>query len=135
VEPPLAKIEPNVMASAVACTGCHDFTKRHSRQAVGQKCVSCHEASYMAFMGEWTTGLDKAVSQAGEAVKRAEVALATARRAGRGAAEAEALVSEARRALSLVRSARGVHNPPAADALVAAAIEKARRAMDAPGRR
>jgi len=81
----LAKIAPNVMANAVACTGCHDWSHKHSRQAVGDKCVGCHDAAYTAFLGEWTGGLDKETAAAASALKRAESALQRERRAGRRA--------------------------------------------------
>ena len=128
-ETPLVKVEPNVMANAVGCTGCHDWSKKHSRQAVGEKCVGCHDKAYTSFLGEWTTGLDKATAQAAQALKRAEASLARERRSGRKAPEAEALVKEAREALALVQKARGVHNPAAAEALLQAAREKAEAAL------
>lgn len=125
----LAKIEPNAMASAVACTGCHDWSRKHSRQAVGDKCVGCHDAAYTAFLGEWTAGLDKETAAAAAALKRAESALQRERRAGRQAPETEVLVRQAREALDLVRKARGVHNPSAAEALLMASRQKAEEAL------
>ncbi|MBI4587314.1 MAG: hypothetical protein HY725_00630 [Candidatus Rokubacteria bacterium] len=124
----LAKIEPNVMANAVACTGCHDWTRKHSRQAVGEKCVGCHDAAYLAFASEWTTGLDDQVARAAAALKQAVARLAAARLAPRTAGEAEALIQESREALALVRSAKGAHNPAAAEALLDAARQKAEAA-------
>jgi hypothetical protein len=121
-------VEPNLMAEAVPCTGCHDFTRKHSRQAVGQKCLGCHEPAYLALVGEWTTGFDRDTAGAAAALKRAEAALAAARRAGRPADDADALVKEARRALALVRSARGAHNPLVADTFLDAARRKAEEA-------
>ena len=44
---PHAKL--NVMAEAVACTGCHDFAEGHPRRAIGQKCLRCHEPPYAGF--------------------------------------------------------------------------------------
>ena len=134
VKTPLATVEPNVMASAVTCTGCHDFAERQSRQAIGRKCVACHDAPYAALMNEWTTGFDKEMARANDALKRVEAALAGARRAGRAAPGAEALVKEARGALSLVRTARGAHNPPIAGALIEAARLKAAEALARAGR-
>jgi hypothetical protein len=55
--------------------------------------------------------------------------LQAARRAGRAGADAEALVRDARQALALVRQARGVHNPGAADLLLALARQKADEAV------
>jgi hypothetical protein len=129
VEAALAKVEPNVMASAVACTGCHDWARKHSRQAVGQKCVGCHEASYMSFMGEWTGGLDREAARAASALKLAETALAAARRGGRASGDAGALLKDAREALALVKRAKGVHNPSIAEALLEAARKKAEAAL------
>lgn len=125
----LVKLEPNAMMNAVACTGCHDWSRKHSRQAVGDTCVGCHDAAYTAFFGEWTAGLDKETAAAGVVLKRAEAALQRERRAGRQAPEAEALVRQARGALDLVRKARGVHNPPAAEALLTASRQKAEEAL------
>ncbi len=129
LETPLAKVEPNVMANAVGCTGCHDWSGKHSRQAVAAKCVGCHDKAYTSFLDEWTKGLDKATAEAAQALKRAEAALARERRAGRKAPEAEALVKDARAALALVQKARGVHNPPVAEALLQTARDKADAAL------
>jgi hypothetical protein len=128
-------VEPNVMAGAVGCTGCHDWSRKHSRQAVGDKCVGCHDKAYTSFLDEWTKGLDKAAAQAAQALKRAEAALAHDRRAGRKAPEADGLVKEAREALTLVQKARGVHNPAGAEALLEAAREKAEAALARSARR
>jgi len=128
VQTNLVTFEPNVMASAVGCTGCHDWSRKHSRQAVGEKCVGCHDAAYTSFLGEWTGGLDKETAAAAAALKRAETALARERQAGRQAPEAEAQVRQAREALNLVRKARGVHNPSAAESLLQVARQKAEAA-------
>jgi hypothetical protein len=127
-------VEPNVMAGAVGCTGCHDFTRRHSRQAVREKCQGCHEPPYLALMSEWTTGFDKDAARAAAALKRAETALAAARRAGRAGGDGERLVVEAREALAVVRAARGAHNPAAAEALLDLAREKAAAAAAGAGK-
>lgn len=124
----LAKVEPNVMAAAVPCTGCHDWSRKHSRLAVGQKCVGCHDASYKSFVAEWTTGLDKQAARAADALKRAEAAIGAARRNGR-ATGAEPLVKEAREGLALVRRARAVHNPAVAEAILDAVEKKVREAL------
>ena len=121
----LAKVAPNVMVNAVGCTGCHDMAQKHSRQAVGEKCVSCHDAAYTSFLTEWTAGTDQEIAKTAAAVGRAE-ALA---RGGRATPEVRALVKEARDALALVRKARPVHNPEAASAL----LEAARRKVEAIG--
>jgi hypothetical protein len=131
----LVKVEPNGMAAAVSCTGCHDFTQRHSRQAVGTKCVACHDAAYLEFLQEWTSGLDREAAGAGDALKRADAAVGAARRAGRRVPEAEALAREAREALAFVRGGRGVHNPAAAAALLEASRRKAEEAVAQAGRR
>ena len=125
----LVKIEPNAMANVVGCTGCHDWSRKHSRQAVGEKCVGCHDAAYSAFLGEWTTGLDKESAAAAAALKRAETALLRERRAGRKPPEAEALARQSREALELVRKARGVHNPSVAEELLKLSRQKADEAL------
>jgi hypothetical protein len=124
-----ARVEPNRMADAVPCTGCHDFARRHSRQAVGQKCLACHEAPYLALMTEWTTGFDQDMSRLSASLRQAEAALARARGARRPVDDTAALVREARAAHDLVRSARGVHNPLLADALLETARRKAAQAV------
>jgi len=121
----LAALEPNPMAEVVPCTGCHDFAGKPARQAVAVRCLGCHDAPYLALLREWTTGYDRDVGAAAAAVRRAEAALAAARRAGRPAGEADAGVREARRALALVRAARVAHNPLGADALLQAARRRA----------
>jgi hypothetical protein len=125
VSPLGVKVEPNVMAEAVGCTGCHDWSHKHSRQAVGERCAGCHDAAYAGFVGEWTTGLDKQAAGAREALRRAETALARERRAGRRAPDAEALVRQAREALALVQKARGAHNPAGAQSIFEAVQAKA----------
>ena len=135
VKADLAKSEPNVMVNAVGCTGCHDWSRRHSRQAVGEKCVGCHDPAYTSFLGEWTTGLDKESAAATAVLKRAEAALLRDRRAGRAVPEADALARQAREALALVQKARGVHNPAAAEALFQTARQKALEALARSARR
>jgi hypothetical protein len=125
----LAKAEPDVMASAVGCTGCHDLSKKHSRQAVTEKCVGCHDAGYTGFVTEWTVGADKEVKRSTAALRQAESSLAAARRAGKKSPEAEALVKVARDALSLVGKARSVHNPALAEALLDGARKKSAEAQ------
>jgi hypothetical protein len=127
---PLVTPEANVMVKTVTCTGCHEVSRKHSRQAVTDKCVGCHDASYAAFMTEWTSGLDKELAQGADAVKRAEAALVAARKAGRKTAEADALVKEARDGLALVKRARAVHNPGMASAVADAARKKAESALE-----
>jgi len=106
------------MAKAVGCTGCHDLSTKHSRQAVTEKCIGCHDAGYRNFVAEWTTGADKEVASATAALRQAESRLTAARRAGRKNPDAEALVKGAREALALVRAARPAHNPALADGLL-----------------
>lgn len=129
----LVKMEPNVMAAAVTCTGCHDLSKTHSRKAVGQQCLACHDEGYLAFVESWTVELDGQVTEATKAVKRAETAVGKARRAKREVPGADALVKEARKALALVQGARGVHNPDAAAALLETARRKAHEAIAQAG--
>lgn len=121
VTSPAAPIAPNRMAGAVTCTGCHDFTRRHSRAAVGDTCLGCHDASYLPLFTEWTSGFGRDLAATTAAVRAAEHALAQARRSGRPIAAAEALVTQARDAAALVRAGGVAHNPLAADALLAAA--------------
>ena len=109
----------------MGCTGCHDWSHKHSRRAVGERCVGCHDAAYTSFVGEWTTGLDKQAAGAREALRRAEAALARERRAGRRAPDAEALVRQAAEALALVQKARGAHNPAGAESILEAVRAKA----------
>ena len=126
-------VAPNRMADAVPCTGCHDFAHRHSRQAVGQKCLACHETPYLALMSEWTVGFDQDMSRLSASLKRVEAALARARRAGRHADAAAAQLREARSAQDLVRSARPAHNPLLGDALLQTARRKAEDAATQAG--
>jgi hypothetical protein len=113
------------MAQTVGCTGCHDFSGRPSREAIGQRCLGCHDAPYLALFREWTTGFDGDIRATAEAVERAQRAVNAGRRAGRKLPEADARLREARDALALVRTARSPHNPLAADALLAAARARA----------
>ncbi|HLE60998.1 MAG TPA: hypothetical protein VI700_05635 [Thermoanaerobaculaceae bacterium] len=125
----LTKAEPDVMASAVTCTGCHDLSRKHSRQAVTEKCVGCHDAGYTGFATQWTVGADKEVKRSAAALRQAESSLAAARRAGKKSPEAEALVKVARDALSLGGKARPVHNPALAEALLDGVRKKSAEAQ------
>ena len=129
VETKLAKVEPNTMANAVGCVGCHDMSKKHTRAAVNTKCVGCHEKSYESFTTEWTAGMDADVKKTADAIAKADSAVAKVRRAGKKTPDADALLKSARDALALVRRARGAHNPSAAEALLAAARDKAAAAQ------
>ena len=129
VSPLGVKVEPNAMAQAVSCTGCHDWSRKHSRQAVGEKCIGCHDAAYTSFVGEWTTGLDKQAAATRESLHNAEAALARERRAGRPVPDAEAVVRQAREALALVQKSRGAHNPSGADSILEAVRAKADAAV------
>ncbi len=131
----LVKMEPNVMVNAVACTGCHDWTGKHSRKAVGERCLACHDSAYLDFLTQWTAGMDTRTGEVRDALRRAEASLASARRTGRETREADALLKQAREALALVRTARGVHNPSTADALLDAARSKVEEALVQTGRR
>jgi outer membrane murein-binding lipoprotein Lpp len=128
VKTPVATLTPNLMAPVVGCTGCHDFGAKSWRAAVRDKCVGCHAPPYTALLTEWTTGYGADLKKTAEAVHAAEAAVARARRAGRTTPAADGLLKEAGDALALVRGARPVHNPLAADALLAGAR---RRAQDA----
>ena len=103
VKTDLVNIEPNVMASVVSCTGCHDLSTKHSRKAAGQQCLACHDEAYMAFVEAWTTGLDEQMVQATKAIKRAEAALRKSHRAGRKTPGADRLMKDAQRALAMVK--------------------------------
>lgn len=128
VQSPLATIAPNLMAEAVGCTGCHDWSQKPSREALARACLACHEAPYTALLTEWTRTFRADLQQAGDAVRSAGAALARARRGGRRAPEAEALLKDAQEALELVRKGGVAHNPLAADALLTAARQKAAQA-------
>lgn len=121
---PLAAVAPNVMATAVACTSCHDFARPKPRAAIAETCTSCHEPTYLPLLTEWTKGGATDLKSAANAVAAAERAVAAARRAGRPTAEAEARAKKAREALALVRAGGVAHNPLAAFTL----LERAREA-------
>ncbi|MBI4628756.1 MAG: cytochrome c3 family protein [Candidatus Rokubacteria bacterium] len=125
---PLAKVEPNLMADAVGCTGCHDWSSKPSRAAIREKCLGCHDAPYLALLTEWTAGFGADLKKAAEAVRRAEAAIARARRDGHKTPEADALLKRAREALALVRKGGAAHNPLAADALLSATQDTAAQA-------
>jgi hypothetical protein len=122
------KVEPNAVAEPAACIGCHDWSHKHSRQAVGERCAGCHDAAYTSFVSEWTMGLDKQAEGVRQALQNAQTGLARERRAGRRLPDAEALVRQAREALALVQRARGAHNPGGAESILEAAQAKAEAA-------
>jgi hypothetical protein len=118
---PETPIEPNRMAEVVTCTGCHDFTRKHSRAAVAQKCLGCHDSSYAPLMTEWTTGFGSDLKATADALRDAERVVAQARRSGRANRAADTLLTRGREAYALARTSGVAHNPLAADALLAAA--------------
>ena len=99
--------------------------RKHSRAAVGERCLGCHDGSYTLLLTEWTAGFDGDLRKTAEIIQKADASVSRARRGGRGTAEAEALLKEARDALALVRRARPAHNPLAADALLRMARDRA----------
>jgi hypothetical protein len=131
----LARVTPNVMADAVGCTGCHDFSQGPSRASVATACTACHERTYLPLLTEWTTGFARDVAQTADALRAAEAAVARARPGSRGASDAQALLKDARAALALVRAGGAAHNPLAADDLLRGARERAERARAQAGGR
>jgi hypothetical protein len=130
----LAKVAPNLMADAVGCTGCHDWSRTHSREAVGKACLACHDPKYGTLLTEWTRGFDADIRAVSRAVRGAEADVARARRPrSESLARAEALVKEAKAALALVTAARPAHNPLAADVLLTAARARADEARRLAG--
>ena len=124
------KVAPNLMADAVGCTGCHDFSRKHSREAVGRACSGCHEPPYTALLTEWTRGFDADIKATSAAVRSAEADLARARRGRRPAApDAATHLRDAKQALAAVVHARPAHNPLAAEALLAKARAEAAAAQ------
>jgi hypothetical protein len=121
----LAPVAPNLMAAAVTCTNCHDFAKPKPREAIAEACTSCHEASYLPLLTEWTKGGPADMKAVSDAVAAAERALAASRRAGRPNPQAEARLAQAREALARVRAGGVAHNPLAAFTLLTRAREAA----------
>ena len=78
-------------------------------------------------------GFDQDLSRLSASLKRADAALARARKGGRQADEAAALLREARSAQDLVRRARPAHNPLLGDALLQTARRKAEDAATRAG--
>jgi hypothetical protein len=97
------KGDPDMMAAAVECSGCHDLASREPLvKAVQQACVGCHEAGYDEMLVEWINE-DQARVQ-GLAVLLAQAqghALAAAHRADLAAAD---------RIYQALLQAKGVHN-------------------------
>lgn len=132
---PLARVTPNVMAEAVACTACHDFAHAKTPAAMATACTACHERTYLPLLAEWTTGFARDLAQTSAALRAAEAQVARARQGGRKTGEAEALLKDARAAVALVRAGGAAHNPLAADALLGSARERAERARAQVGAR
>jgi hypothetical protein len=130
----LAPVGANVMAAAVACTNCHDFSKPRPRAAIAEACAGCHEPTYLPLLTEWTQRGAADLKATAEAVAAAERAVAAARQAGRGT-PASARLQQAREALALVRAGGIAHNPLAAFALLARAREAAADARASAARR
>jgi hypothetical protein len=97
--------------------------------AVREKCLGCHDAGYAKYIGQWTTALDTEALRVTAVLTRAEAGIARERGKRRQVGGAATLVQGARQALALVRNARGVHNPPASQALLQIARTKAEEAL------
>jgi hypothetical protein len=117
----LTPVKANIMAAAVACTNCHDFSKAQPRAAIKEACSGCHDSTYLPLLTEWTKSGPAELKATTGAVAAAERAVSAARRAGRRTPGADARVREAREALALVRAGGVAHNPLAAFALLARA--------------
>lgn len=131
----LAPVKPNVMAAAVACTNCHDFSKPQPRAAIKEACTGCHDSAYLPLLTEWTKGGAAELKATTDSAAAAERAVASARRAGGGTPAADARLREARVALALVRAGGLAHNPLAAFALLTRARSAAHDAKAAAASR
>jgi nitrate/TMAO reductase-like tetraheme cytochrome c subunit len=109
---------PNVMHGTVECTGCHDLSVRHSRQAVARACTTCHDQAYLDLLQGWADNLRAALAAARQALRAAE-------RAARGDRRARQALAALRRDAETLARSQGLHNPDLAASLLNAIAERA----------
>lgn len=123
-----AVTSPNIMAKQVDCTGCHDLSQRYSYQAVANRCAACHGEPYRSVLKSWQQMLNEAAAQAQGAIKAAETSLALIKGTRIKTSEAEKLLTAAKKELANLSKGKGLHNPEAAQAILASVEKKAQQA-------
>lgn len=101
----------NIMEDKVDCTGCHDWNHRHSRNAVLQKCLQCHEKSYTEIFDGWIKNIDNLNKKGEEAIRRLSNNIGQQKKLGKNVKELEKEFNELRNNYSIIRRANGIHNP------------------------
>ena len=108
--------DPNVMFGArTNCYGCHtEHGKSGGKDALvatQQSCVACHGEQYGQTFEQWKTALDASLTDAQDAVKKAEEAVTNAKDVPPAArSKAEGLLAGAKADLELIQRGNGVHN-------------------------
>ena len=130
-EPKLAFVvekSPNVMHGKVECTGCHDLSAKHSREAVAKTCTNCHDKAYLDLFQGWADNVQGALDAAGKALRDAE-------RAARGDRKAREAVAVLRRDYETLARSKGLHNPDLAASLLNTIAEHAAKIPPAVAKR
>ena len=117
--------EPDVMANAVGCTGCHaTISERHSLLEVKKTCVQCHETRYGKMTDEWQ-------KEIAERTKKLTLTLETLRTLKKEAPDSErrrtdAVAQEVEHLLKVIHQdkSKGVHNFSYATKLLSEAEKK-----------
>lgn len=123
-----------MFVARVACDACHSEVALAAPSselqiaAINEACVACHGATYGRMLPRWTRSMARRTA----AVSR-YLADAVARAPLREAGATDTLIASASGDLGLVLTGRGVHNIPAADALLRSALTRAVDAYRAAG--
>ncbi len=113
----------NVMAKQVSCTGCHNLEEKHSLEQVAASCRACHGEGYDSILARWQTSLDDFAQKVQARIKEVQKDLVRTKDSS-AKAKARGLLSRARKDLARLASAKGLHNPDLAEAVVQSAEKR-----------
>ncbi|MEZ5064257.1 MAG: cytochrome c3 family protein [bacterium] len=112
-------------AAKVSCTACHSHDSMRPRlgheivAAIDVECTQCHGPKFAGLLNGWIQGMRSRTKATGDYVHRA-----AADPRVRASAPADSAVTEAVRLWDMVHEGNGVHNVPAADAVLRRVIEE-----------
>lgn len=112
--------------SDMACTDCHDLTKKDAGLVdLKKKCVDCHgEERYGEMVVSWEKEMEEEYSRLTLAISTARDELGRLESEGKDVAERRAQIDEAERAAELVEAGRAAHNHRYAAAIMAEAVKR-----------
>jgi hypothetical protein len=123
-------------AARVSCAACHSSESMDSSAdpatavgAMNSECVACHGSGFSGLLENWVQGMRSRTASAGRYVQGAASDPGV-----RSVAAADSLAQLAIRHWHMVDAGNGVHNIPAAHALLRQALEEAEKSWKAAGK-